>query len=53
MWPEEELEALVRDVTCTVVTVILRVLELIVVTTSVDRINGFTNTNPRLSHGNT
>jgi hypothetical protein len=50
VWPEEELEDLVCDVTCAIVTVILRVEELIVVTTSEDPINRFTNPNPRLSH---
>jgi hypothetical protein len=37
--PEEELEGLLCDVTCAVVTVMLRVEELIVVTTSEDPIN--------------
>jgi hypothetical protein len=46
--PEEELEDLVCDVTCAIVT-ILRVQELIVVT-SEDPINRFTNKNPRVSH---
>jgi hypothetical protein len=41
---------LVCDVTCAVVTVILRVQELIVITTSEDPINRFSNPNPRLSH---
>jgi hypothetical protein len=39
VWPEEELEDLVCDVTCAVVTVILRVKEVIVVTTSEYPIN--------------
>jgi hypothetical protein len=46
VWPKKELE----DVTCAIVTVILRVYELIVVTTSEEPINRFTNPNPRLSH---
>jgi hypothetical protein len=50
MWPEEEIEDLLCDVTCVVVTVNLRVLEVIVVMTSKVPINLFTNPNPRLSH---
>jgi hypothetical protein len=53
VWPEEELEDLVCDVTCAIVTVILRVYELIEVTTSEDPIKRFTNPNPRLSHCDT
>jgi hypothetical protein len=45
----EELEDLVCDVTWAIVTVILRVLELIVVTTSEEPINQFTSPNSRLS----
>jgi hypothetical protein len=50
VWPEEELEDLVCDVTCAIVAVFLRVQELIVVTTNEDPINRFTNPNPRLRH---
>jgi hypothetical protein len=50
VWPEEELEDSVCDVTCAVVTVILRVQELIVVTSTEDPINRFNNPNPRLRH---
>jgi hypothetical protein len=50
VWLEEELEGLVCDVTCAIVTLILRVQELIVVTSSEDSINRFTNPNPRVSH---
>jgi hypothetical protein len=46
VWPEEELEDLVCDVICATVTVILRVEELIVFTTSEDPINRFTNPKP-------
>jgi hypothetical protein len=53
VWPEEELEDLVCDVTCAIVTVILRVQELIVVTTREDPINRFTDPNPCLSHYDT
>jgi hypothetical protein len=38
---------------CVIVTVILKVLQLFVVTTSEDQINRFTNPNPRLNHWNT
>jgi hypothetical protein len=47
VWPDE-LEDIVCDVTCAIITVILRVYELIAVTTSEDPINRFTNPNPRL-----
>jgi hypothetical protein len=50
VWPEEELEDIVCDVTCAIVTAILRVKELIALRTSEDLINRFTNPNPRLSH---
>jgi hypothetical protein len=50
VWPEEELEDLVCDVTCGAVTVILREQELIVVTTSEDTVNRFTNPKPRSCH---
>jgi hypothetical protein len=53
MWPEEELEDSVCDVTCAVVTAIFRVEELIVVTNSEDPINRFLNPNSRFSHRNT
>jgi hypothetical protein len=52
-WPEGELEDLVCDVTCAIVTGIWRVYELIVFTTSEDPISRFTNPNPRLSHCDT
>jgi hypothetical protein len=45
VWPEYELEDIMRNVTCAIVTVTLRVYELIVVTTSEDPINRFTNPN--------
>jgi hypothetical protein len=50
MWLEEEVEDLVCDVTCAIVTLILRVSELIVVTNSEDLINRLTNRNPRVSN---
>jgi hypothetical protein len=53
VWPEEELEGLLCDVTCAIVTEILRVKEQIVVTTSEDPINRFADRNPRLSHCDT
>jgi hypothetical protein len=46
IWPEEELEDFVSDVTCGN----LESVRLIVVTTSEDLINRFTNPIPRLSH---
>jgi hypothetical protein len=45
VWPEK-LEDLMRDVTCAIVTVLMRVYELTVVTTSEDTINQFTKPNP-------
>jgi hypothetical protein len=50
VWPEEELQELVCHVTCAIVILILRVQELIVVTTTEDPVNRFTNPNQRLSH---
>jgi hypothetical protein len=50
LWPEEELEDLVCDVTCAIFTAILRVLKLILVTRSEDPVNRFINPYPRLSH---
>jgi hypothetical protein len=47
VWPEE-LEGLLCDVICAIVIVILGVKELIVVKTSEDPINLFTNPNPVL-----
>jgi hypothetical protein len=51
VWPEE-LENVVCDVTCVIIVVILRVYELIVLSTSEYPINLFTNPSPRLSHWN-
>jgi hypothetical protein len=51
--PEEELDVLVCDVTCAVVTVILRVKELIVVMATEDPINPITNPNHVFSHSYT